>query len=315
MSNDNEDLENLPGVGPATAESLEDEGFESLEALAAASPSELKQVESVSESKARDIIQAAREQADMAGFKTGEEILEERKSIKRITTGSEEFDELLEGGIETQSIIEAYGPYGSGKTQLAHHLAVSVQQSEDDGGIDRNAIYIDTENTFRPERIKQIADAKDLDPVEVLDGINVARAFNSDHQMVLAEKAEELAKEQDIGLLIVDSLMAHFRAEYVGRGALAERQQKLNRHLSAIHRVANLHNVAVYVTNQVQSDPDSFFGNPTKPIGGHILGHSATFRIYLRRGKKGKRIARLVDSPSLPEGEAAFNIATEGITD
>ncbi len=315
MSEEKEKLEDLPGVGPATAESLMDGGFEDLESLAAASPSELKQIDSVSESKASDLIQAAREKADMAGFKTGEEILEERQKIKQITTGSSEFDELLGGGVETQAIMEAYGPYGSGKTQLAHHLAVSVQESEENGGMDAKAIYIDTENTFRPERIEQIAEGKDLDTNEILDDIHVARAFNSDHQMVLAEKAEELSKNDNIGLLIVDSLMAHFRAEFVGRGALAERQQKLNRHLSAIHRVANLQNVAVYVTNQVQSDPDSFFGNPTKPIGGHIVGHSATYRIYLRRGKKGKRIARLVDSPSLPEGEAAFNITKEGIND
>lgn len=315
MSDDEGELESLPGVGPATAESLSNEGFDSLEALAAASISELKQVESVSESKARDIIGAAREQTDMAGFRTGKEVLNERKKIQRISTGSSEFDELLGGGVETQSVCEAYGPYGSGKTQLAHHLAVSVQGPEENGGINKEAIYIDTENTFRPKRIKQIAEAKDLDPIKILNGINVGRAFNSDHQMVLAEKAEETAKEQDIGLLIIDSLVTHFRAEYVGRGALAERQQKLNRHLREIHKVANQHNIAVYVTNQVLSDPDSYFGNPTKPVGGHILGHSATLRIYLRRGKEGKRIARLVASPSLPEGEATFNITGEGITD
>ena len=205
-------------------------------------------------------------------------------------------------------------------TQVAHTIAVTAQLPREEGGLHGSVIWIDTENTFRPERIRQIAEARGLDPDEVLKRIYVSRAFNSNHQMLLVDKAEDIIKklkntEYPVKLVIVDSLMAHFRSEYVGRGALAERQQKLSKHLADLHRLADLYDIVVYVTNQVQAKPDAFFGDPTRPIGGHILAHSATFRVYLRKGKQGKRVARLIDSPYLPEGEAIFKITEAGVED
>lgn len=176
----------------------------------------------------------------------------------------------------------------------------------------RGGIFL--HNTFRPERIQQMAKAVKLDPEETLRNIHVARAYNSDHQILLAEKASELAKELGTRLMVVDSLTAHFRAEYTGRGTLANRQQKLNVHLHVLQRkLADLHNIAVLVTNQVMSRPDIMFGDPTAPIGGHIVGHTATYRVYLRKSKGNKRIARLIDSPSMPEGECVFEVTTDGI--
>jgi DNA repair protein RadA len=224
-------------------------------------------------------------------------------------------DELLGGGFETQSIIELYGEFGSSKTQIAHQLCVSVQLPTDLGGLNKQAFFIDTENTFRPERIVQMAEALDLDPDNVLENIHVARAYNSSHQMLLVEKVKELSKEIPSGLLVVDSLTAHFRAEYIGRGALADRQQKLNKHMHDLLRWGDLNNGVVCVTNQVSAKPDAFFGDPTRPIGGHIVGHTATFRIYLRKSKGPRRIARLIDSPHLPEGEAVFTVIDKGIRD
>jgi|Deesub1362B_J571_1020462.scaffolds.fasta_scaffold00012_49 DNA repair protein RadA len=308
-------LEDLPGVGPATAEKLREAGFDTLEAIAVASPLELKEIAGISEGAALKIIQAAREAANIGTFIRADEYLQRRQIIGKITTGSKALDKLLGGGVETQAITEVFGEFGSGKTQIAHTLCVTVQLGRDEGGLEAGAIYIDTENTFRPERIRQIAENRGLDPEEVLKNIYVARAYNSNHQMLLVEKAEELIKNNNIKLVVVDSLTSHFRAEYIGRGALAERQQKLGKHLSDLHRLANLHDVAIFVTNQVQARPDAFFGDPTRPIGGHILAHSATVRLYLRKGKGGKRIARLVDSPHLPEGEAAFKITEKGIED
>jgi len=174
-------------------------------------------------------------------------------------------------------------------------------------------VWIDTENTFRPERITQMAEALDLDPDKVLKRIHVARAFNSHHQMLLVDKAHEITKDFPVRLLVADSLTAHFRAEYIGRGTLAERQQMLNKHIHDLMRFGDVYNAVVYVTNQVHAKPDAFFGDPTRPIGGHIVGHSATFRIYLRKSKGGKRIARLIDSPNLPEAEAVFTVSEEGI--
>jgi len=308
------DLEDLPGVGKSIAEKLREAGLHSLESIAAASISELKEV-GIGESSAIKIINAARKRLNM-GFETGLEVMKKREKIGKLTTGSKEFDRLLGGGIETQAITEFFGKFGSGKTQLGHQLSVNVQLPRERGGLEGNAIYIDTENTFRPERIQQMAKYLELDPEETLKNIYVARAYNSDHQMLLAEKASEIAKEYNIKLVVVDSLTAHFRAEYTGRSALAERQQKLNRLLHILQRkIADLHNIAVVVTNQVMARPDVLFGDPTAPIGGHIVGHTATFRVYLRKGKGDKRIARLIDSPNLPEAECIFEVTVDGIRD
>jgi DNA repair protein RadA len=200
-------------------------------------------------------------------------------------------------------------------TQICFQLAVNATMPFDRGGLEGEVIAIDTENTFRPERIVQIATALDLDPIETLKKIHVARAFNSHHQMLLVEKAMGLSHEMPVRLMIVDSLTAHFRAEYIGRGALAERQQALNKHMHDLLRFSDLNNAVIAVTNQVTAKPDAFFGDPTRPIGGHIVGHTATFRLYLRKSKGGKRIARLIDSPNLPEAEAVITISEEGVRD
>lgn len=306
----------LPGVGPAIAEKLEDAGYSDMMSIAVSSPKELSDVADLGETTAAKIIQAARKTADVGSFETGAVLLERRSQIGHITTGSSNFNELLGGiGFESQAIIELFGEFGSGKTQIAHQMCVNVQLEKEKGGLESHVIYIDTENTFRPERIKQMAEAYELDADEVLNKIHVARAYNSSHQMLLVDKAKELSKEFPVRLLVVDSLTSHFRAEYVGRGALADRQQKLNKHMHALLRWGDLYNGVVVVTNQVSSKPDAFFGDPTRPIGGHIVGHTATFRLYLRKSKGGKRIARLIDSPHLPEGEAVFNVSEVGIRD
>ncbi|MBE2900038.1 DNA repair and recombination protein RadA [Methanothermobacter thermautotrophicus] len=309
------ELEDLPNVGAKTAQKLRDAGFGDMMRLATATAKELSVKAEIGEGVAEKVIEAAR-RAEKIDFETAFDVMERRKDVGRITTGSKAFDELIGGGIETQAITEVFGEFGSGKSQLSHELAVTVQLPEDKGGLDAEAVFIDTENTFRPERIEQIANAFELDLEEVLNKIHIARAFNSSHQILMAEKVNELIQEgKNIRLVIVDSLTAHFRAEYVGREALATRQQKLNQHLHTLQNIANTYNAAVFVTNQVQARPDAFFGSPTKAIGGHVLGHAATYRIWLKKGLAGKRIARLVDSPHLPEGECVFKITTAGIVD
>jgi DNA repair protein RadA len=315
------DLEDIPHVGPAIAEKLRGSGFSTVEAVAVASPAELSSVAEIGESIAAKIISAARKLADIGGFESGEKILERRRRVGKIKTGSQALDALLGGGVETQAITELFGEFGSGKTQICHQLSVNVQLPKDLGGLDGSVIVIDTENTFRPERIIQMAEGKGLDPEEVLRNIYVAQAYNSNHQMLLVDNAKELANRikkeggKPVRLIVVDSLMAHFRAEYVGRGTLADRQQKLNRHLHDLMRLGEIFNAAIVVTNQVQSKPDTFFGDPTKPVGGHIIAHTATFRIYLRKSKGELRVARLIDSPHLPESEAVFKVTERGIED
>jgi DNA repair protein RadA len=301
-------LTGLPGVGPSTAEKLALGGFDNLLAVAVATVGEIVEASGVSEQIARKIIQAARASMDM-GFMSGEEVMLKRSQIQKVQTHCEPFDALLEGGFETRAITECFGQYGSGKTQIGHLLAVNIQRNDPTAV----AVYVDTESTFRPERIVQFAKGAGLDPDSVLKNIKVARAYNSDHQMLLAEKIEDLIKNGlNVKLIVVDSLTAHFRAEFVGRGTLADRQQKLNKHMHVLAKLADLYNLVVYVTNQVMAKPDTFFGDPTEAIGGNIVGHNSTFRIYLRKGKKGSRVAKLVDAPNIPDGECAFFVKEEG---
>ncbi|MEE8401697.1 MAG: DNA repair and recombination protein RadA [Candidatus Hydrothermarchaeaceae archaeon] len=308
------ELEELPGIGDTTADKLKDAGFKSIESIAVANPVEIKEISGIGEAAAVKIINAARDSMEM-GFMTGTEVLEKRKTMKKISTGSDTLNGLLGGGVETQAITEFFGEFGSGKTQICHQLAVSIQMPDEENGLGKSVIYIDTENTFRPERIIQMAEGAGVDPEAVLENIIVARAYNSDHQMIIVDKAESLLKEKNVGIIVVDSLTSHFRADYTGRGMLAGRQQKLNRHMHDLQKLSDIYNLAVVVTNQVMARPDFFFGDPTTPIGGHIVGHSSTFRIYLRKSKGGKRVARLIDSPNLPEGEAIFAVVKDGVTD
>jgi DNA repair protein RadA len=312
MVDDN--LEELPGVGPKAAEKLVQAGYRDYMSIATASAGEIAATCEIGDATAQKIIESARQSLKM-GFETADEILKKRSKINKITTGSSSLDTLLGGGIETQAITEAHGSFGSGKSQLALQLAVNVQMPEDKGGLKGNCVFIDTESTFRPERITQLAQALGLEPQKILKNIFVGRAYNSDHQMLLAEKAKEMVMEKNVKLIVIDSLTSHFRSDYSGRGELAPRQQKLNRHLHALQRMADSYNIAVYITNQVMSRPDVMFGDPTTPIGGHVLGHAAMFRLYFRKSKGEKRIARLIDSPYLPEGEAVFTITQDGIRD
>jgi len=307
-------LTDLPGVGAATAEKLSDAGYDNLMSLAVVSPAEMMEIAGVTEATARKIINIARKKLDM-GFESGEDLLKKRQQVIKISTGSKNFDALIGGGFETGSISECFGEFGASKSQIAHVLAVTAQLPKDKGGADGKVIFIDGESTFRPERIMQIAKGFGLDPIKVLNNIKVARAFNSDHQMLLAEKSEDLLKEDNYKLIVVDSLTSHFRADFSGRGQLADRQQKLNKHMHTLMRLANQYNLCVYVTNQVMAKPDTFFGDPTAAIGGNIVGHNSSTRIYLRKGKKGTRVAKLIDSPYLPDGEAAFRVVEKGLED
>jgi len=309
-------LTDLPGIGPAVAAKLESGGVYDLMSLAVMSPTDLSEVSGISPAVARKAIQAARKLLNL-GFITGDEYAEKRGSINYITTGSKNVDQLLGGrGIESRAITEAFGAFGSGKTQVGLTLAVNVQMPVEKGGANGKCVFIDTEGTFRPARVKQIAEGLGVNPDNVLKNILVARAFNSDHQILLLDRISEMIKEgEPIKLMIIDSLTAHFRAEYSGRGQLADRQQKLNRYIHNLMKLAEQHNLAVYVTNQVMANPAQMFGDPTVAIGGNIVGHASTYRMYLRRGKQGSRVAKLIDSPNLPDNETIFYVTAAGVRD
>ncbi len=307
-------IEDLPGVGPATAQKLRDLGYHTVESLAMATARELEPV-GVGEKKGYAIIEAARS-AIGVNFIRADELLKMRQNVLRLTTGSKALDQILDGGLETQTITEFYGEYGSGKSQICHQICVNVQLPPERGGLNGAALYVDTENTFRLERIVQMSKHLGLDPEQVVKNIIYAEAYTSDHQMFLLENADEIIKANNIKLIIVDSLTAHFRSEYVGREMLASRQQKLNKHMHKLIGLARAFNAVAVVTNQVMAKPDIFFGDAVQPIGGHIVGHTSHTRVYLRKAARGPvRIARLVSSPYLPEGEEILKVTENGIED
>ena len=310
-----EAVKKLPGVGEATLKKLIKAGFGSLESIAYTPPSIIQKESGLGDKTTAKLIKASMDKLNI-GFKSAEDVWEYRKNISRITTGSQELDNLFHGGIETGCVVEFFGEFRTGKTQIAHQLCVNVQLPKEDGGLNGNALYIDTEGTFRPERIIQMAEGHDLDYKKVLKNIVFGRAYNSDHQIMLIKEATNLIKEKNIKLIIVDSLIGHFRSEYVGRGTLANRQQTINVHLHDLLRLTDIFpDLCVIVTNQVQSKPDVFYGNPTVAAGGNIVAHGSTIRVYLRKGKGEQRVAKMIDAPHLPEGEAVFSITENGITD
>jgi len=308
------DISELPGVGKSTASKLVEAGYSTLEAIAVATPQELSTAVGIPLATAQRIIKAAREALDIR-IKTALELKKERAVVKKITTGSKNLDALLGGGVETKTITEFFGEYGTGKTQICLQLSVNVQLPPEKGGLGGKAVYIDTEGTFRWERIESMARALGLDPDEVMSNIYYVRAVNSDHQMAVVDELFDLVPRENIKLVVVDSITGHFRAEYIGREHLAQRQQKLNRHLHQLMRLAEIYNVAVVVTNQVMARPDVFYGDPTQAVGGHVLYHAPGVRVQLRKSRGNRRIARVVDAPHLPEGEAVFVITEEGIRD
>ena len=307
-------LEDLPGIGPTTAEKLRNSGIDTLEKVAVTPPYDLSEIAGISAENAKKAIQAAQE-ATTIEYETGSAILEKRDVLGRITTGSKDLDELIGGGVETNAITEVYGKFASGKTQLAFQLAVNAQLPQAQGGLGGAVLFVDTEGTFRPERIVEISKAKKLDPNTVLSNIIVVRATTTEKQMLTIDRADSLIVEKNIKLIIVDSLTSLFRSEFIGRGSLGERQQKLNVHIHKLQALADKFSLAVYITNQVMDNPGILFGDPTTPIGGNIIAHAATTRLYMRKSKEDKRIIRLVDSPSMPDGECVIKVTPEGIKD
>lgn len=308
-------IEDLSGVGQAVLNKLIDAGYSSLEAIAVASPQDLSVAAGIPLTTAQRIIKEARDALDIR-FKTALEVKKERMNVRKITTSSQALDGLLGGGIETRTMTEFFGEFGSGKTQICHQISVNVQLPPEKGGLSGKAVYIDTEGTFRWERIEAMAKATGLDPDTAMDNIYYMRAINSDHQIAIGDDLQEfIAKNPSVKVVIVDSVTSHFRAEYTGRENLAARQQKLNKHLHQLTRLAEIYDLAVIITNQVMARPDMFYGDPTVAVGGHTLYHVPGIRVQLKKSRGNKRIARIVDAPHLPEGEVVFAITEEGIRD
>jgi len=304
----------LKGVASTTVNKLLKAGYTTVQAVAMTPAREIADLAGMGSDTAVKVCRLARMHVD-PGFVPALEVLEMRQHMVKCTTGSQELDRILGGGVETGAITELIGEFGSGKTQICFTLAVTAQQPVEEGGYGGNVCVIDTEGTFMPERIMQIAEERGLDYTKILEGILIARAYNSEHQIILINSLPELVEKSGIKLVIMDSMIGHFRGEYIGRGTLAERQQKLGSCLSKLLRVAEAFNVAVVLTNQVLSTPDTMYGDPNKPTGGHVMAHACTHRVFLRKGRQNTRLARVIDSPSLPEEKIRFAITAAGVVD
>ena len=313
------ELTEIEGIGPKTKEKLVEGGIESVLDLAVALPGEVEEILGGKEEGASSFIFSARRLLEQSGlldkeFVPASEVLQRRQTLLRCKTGSKNLDGLLTGGVETQAITEVYGDFGSGKTQLCHTLCCICQLPPVEGGFGGGAIYIDTESTFRPERISQIAQARGMDANEILQNITFCKAYNSSHLELIIRALNRYIEKCKAKLIIVDSIISLHRAEFSGRGTLAERQQRLNSLIHRLLRIAEIYNVAVVVTNQVQAQPDTFFGDPTRPAGGHVIAHACTYRIYLKKAGQ-DRIATMVDSPCHPYSDTRFTVTDKGVVD
>ena len=313
------EIQDIEGIGPTTAKKLKEAGIVSVMDLAVASSDELAVDLNSSKDSAASFIMAAQKLLRDSNvlekeFVTADAALEKRKSMLRCSTGSIALDDLLLGGIETQAVTEFYGEFGSGKSQICHTLCATARQPIEQGGLDGSIIYIDTEGTFRPERIEQIARARGLDPSQILKSVAVCKIYNSSHLELIIKDLGKYINDFKAKMVIIDSIISLHRAEFAGRGTLADRQQRLNNMLHRLVRLTEIYNVAIVITNQVQSSPDTFFGDPTKAAGGNVLGHASTYRIYLRKSGE-NRVAKMIDSPYHPYSETRFTVNERGTDD
>uniref|UniRef100_A0A7S3K3E3 DNA repair protein RAD51 homolog n=1 Tax=Aureoumbra lagunensis TaxID=44058 RepID=A0A7S3K3E3_9STRA len=313
-----QDLQNH-GISIADVNRLAKAGYCTIESVAFESCKKLSGISGVSEVKIKTIQEVARQYCPCT-FSTAAQELQARQNMVQITTGSTALDNLLNGGIETGSLTELYGEFRTGKTQLCHTLCVTSQLSSEQGGGEGKAMYIDTEGTFRPDRLQEIAERFGVDKDEVLENVVCARAYNTEHQTELLKSACGLMSEDRFVLLVVDSATALYRTDYIGRGQLSDRQVHLALFLRQLTRMAMEFGIAVVLTNQVVANPDgnSAFGskeNTLKPIGGNIIAHASHTRLSFRKAKNANRICRVIDSPVLPESEAPFSVSSAGIDD
>jgi DNA repair protein RadA len=313
------EIQDIEGIGPTTAKKLKEAGIVSVMDLAVTSSDELAVDLNSSKDSAASFIMAAQKLLRESNvlekeFVTADTALEKRKSMLRCSSGSTALDELLLGGVETQAVTEFYGEFGSGKSQICHTLCATARQPIAAGGLDGGVIYIDTEGTFRPERVEQIARARGLDPSQILKSVAVCKIYNSSHLELIIKDLGKYINDFKAKMVIIDSIISLHRAEYAGRGTLADRQQRLNNMLHKLVRLTEIYNIAIVITNQVQSSPDTFFGDPTKAAGGNVLGHASTYRIYLRKSGE-NRVAKMIDSPYHPYSETRFTVNERGTDD
>lgn len=309
-----ESFKTIKGVGQAVAEKLYDAQFYALIDIAACPVGEFMDRTQISKASAEKIINGARALADLGKVELASDLLES-EDPNRLTSGCKELDSLLGGGFPLKLVSEVFGENGTGKSQCCFTATVMATRPVTEGGLDSHVVYIDTEGTFRARRIAQIAEARGFDVEDVLSKIFVIRANTSSHQVVLMDEIKKIASQHKVRLLVVDSIINHFRAEYTGRGVLAERQQIIAKYMSELKAFAINNDACVIVSNQVAARPDAFFGDPNNVVGGNVVGHASAYILKVRKGKAGKRIFSLIKAPDMPSGECVAVVDERGVAD
>ena len=323
-------VDEIVGVGRMTAERLRSVGITKIKHLILMSPEELSRITGMDKERCESIISNARQYVGYREFITAYDLKKLFSSLRnRLKLHCDALDDLLGGGFRIGAIYEFVGEFGVGKSQICYQASVTVQLPPEQGGLNGAVLFIDTEGTFMPDRIEVIAKRFKLDPEQVLNNILYKRAFTTDDILDVVTKLPLISDEfasshgRRIKLVVIDSFVAPFRAEYVGRENLPARAQKMSKILQKLLLYLTLEGAVGIITNHVQAQPDIRMTSDSlepgkKPWGGHTLAHLATYRIWLfresRYREKGeKRVAKIFDAADLPSKEATFLITDEGL--
>ena len=311
-------IDQLEGVGPVTVKKLKEFGVTSLIDICVRGAKEISEITGTAKSKADSWVFKSQKilednkiirKTDMTTL----ELLEYQKNIDTLPVKCKAVDELMGGGVKPECTYEVYGEFGSGKTQFCLALAVEAISQE------KNVVWVDCEDTFRPRRVVEILREReyakdDKEAEKYLDRIKYYFTPNTEQLMGTINALSDVITEYKPRVVIIDGSIGQYREEYLGRGTLAARQNQIARLMTHLKNISFYFRCSVVYTNQVLSDPSIMFGDPTKPIGGNVVGHAATYRIYFKKSGR-KHIARMVDSPEHPIADAPFALDAKGISD
>jgi len=276
-----QNIDKIKGIGPAILKKLLKGGIITVNALAVLTTTELIEYTGVGVATAEKAIKQARDLIG-AGYKPATQLLEDDKKEIKHSTGSASLDEKLQGGIEGGAITMFSGEKGALKTQLCKTIAVICAATY--GAV----LVLDTEGIWgnNVKRLAQIAETRGYDVNSVLENLIIARSYNREHLTMLVDDLLTEVKNRDVKMIIVDSIISHWREEFSGRGTLANRQQTLVSVAGRIKRVGEAYQIPVIFTNQVQAIVDNPYGPKLQPAGGHVLAHLVTYSALLYKGSK-----------------------------
>jgi DNA repair protein RadA len=306
----------IKGIGEKTSEKLNNFGVISLYDICVRGAKEISEITGVDKSTASNWVFKSQKILEDNNLvrptdMTTKDLLTYHSNLPRLKTHCTEIDNLFGGGLVPESVYEIYGEFGSGKTQFCLSLTAECLAK------DEKIIWIDCEDTFRPNRLVEIMVARGLVPeasvaIDKLDNIKYFHCPTTEQMLGVVNSLSKMLLEFRPRLVVLDGAIGQFREEYLGRGTLSERQNEIARLMTHIKNISYYFRCTVLFTNQVQSDPSVMFGDPIKPIGGNVVAHASTYRIYFKKSGK-NRLAKMIDSPEHKNREASYILNEKGI--